>query len=294
VLVARATDDSGQAVATFVNYACHPTTLAWENRLISPDYPGAMREVVERAVPGPCVFLQGASGDLGPREGFSGDPALADRNGRQLGYAALSALESLPPAGTRYEYAGPVVSGATLGVWKHQPLPADRIAATGRWSLDRWTVTLPYRPELPTREAITEALKKFEAARKRGDETGDEAMARDAHAMIERMNRQLTRLAALPAGPELGLPVWLWRIGDALWLAVEAEHYQRLQRALRQRFPDLPIVVMTLANGSRPSYLPIAEVYDTGVYPETIAVVARGSLERLIAAIAERIAGRTS
>ena len=39
---------------------------------------------------------------------------------------------------------------------------------------------------------------------------------------------------------------------------------------------------MTLANGSRPSYLPTAEVYDTGVYPETIAVLARGSLERLI------------
>ena len=48
-----------------VNYACHPTTLAWENTLISPDFPGAMREVVERATAAPCVFLQGASGDLG-------------------------------------------------------------------------------------------------------------------------------------------------------------------------------------------------------------------------------------
>ena len=47
---------------------------------------------------------------------------------------------------------------------------------------------------------------------------------------------------------------------------------------------------MTLANGSRPSYLPTAEMYDTGVYPETIAVLARGSLEKLIEAIGERIA----
>jgi hypothetical protein len=291
VLVARATDEAGKVLATFVNYACHPTTLAWENQLISPDFPGAMREVIERAVPAPCVFLQGASGDLGPREGFSGDPALADRNGRQLGYAALAALESLPPAGTRFEYAGPVVSGATLGIWKHQPLPADRIAATALWRLDRWTVTLPYRREMPTPDAVTQALGKFEAARQRAEETGDEAMARDAHAMIERMTRQLTRLGALPAGPEIALPVWLWRIGDAFWVAVEAEHYQRLQQALRGRFPDRPIVVLTLANGSRPSYLPIAEVYDTGVYPETIAVVARGSLERLIEEIGERIAG---
>jgi hypothetical protein len=290
VLVARATDDAGQILATFINYACHPTTLAWENQLISPDYPGAMREVVERAIPAPCIFLQGASGDLGPREGFSGDPALADRNGRQLGYAALSAMESLVPAATRFEYAGPVVSGATLGVWKHQPLPPERIAATGKWRLQRWTVNLPYRPELPTSDAVVAARSRFEAARKRAEETADEDLARDAGAMIERMDRQMTRLAALPAGPEIPLPVWLWQIGDAFWLAVEAEHYQRLQRALRERFPDQPIVVMTLANGSRPSYLPTADVYDSGVYPETIAVVARGSLERLIEAIGERIA----
>jgi hypothetical protein len=146
---------------------------------------------------------------------------------------------------------------------------------------------------MPSRGAIAQALQKFEAARQRAQEAGDEALARDAHAMIERMNRQLTRLAALPAGPEFPLPVWLWRMGDACWLAVEAEHYQRLQRALRERFAGRPIVVMTLANGSRPSYLPIAEAYNTGVYPETIAVLARGSLERLIEVIGERIAGWT-
>ena len=42
------------------------------------------------------MFLQGASGDTGPRDGFVGDTEVADRNGRQLGYAALSALESIP------------------------------------------------------------------------------------------------------------------------------------------------------------------------------------------------------
>jgi len=290
VVVARAVSDVGATLATFVNYACHPTTLAWENQLISPDFPGAMRELVEQATQAPCIFLQGASGDLGPREGFSGDPALADRNGRQLGYAALSALEALPPAGTRYEYTGPVVSGATLGMWKHQALSPDQRAAKAQWRLARWTVNLPYRPELPTSDAVLAARAQFEAARKKAEQTSDPALARDAHAMIERMNRQLTRLAALPTGPDIPLPVWLWEIGDALWLAVEAEHYQVLQRKLRERFPGVPIVVMTLANGSRPSYLPTAEVYDTGVYPETIAVLARGSLEKLIEAIGEKIA----
>ena len=115
VLVGRVTADNGELLATVVNYACHPTTLAWKNTLISPDYVGAMREVIEQATDAPCLFLQGASGDLGPREGFVGDTAVADRNGRQLGFAALSALTALPAAGTLFRYTGPVVSGATLG-----------------------------------------------------------------------------------------------------------------------------------------------------------------------------------
>jgi len=48
VLVARITALDGAPAASIVNYACHPTTLAWENTLISPDFPGAMRELVER------------------------------------------------------------------------------------------------------------------------------------------------------------------------------------------------------------------------------------------------------
>src|SRR4051812_25960042 len=62
VLAARIADLGGHTLGVLVNYACHPTTLAWQNRLVSPDYVGAMREVVESATGAPCIFLQGASG----------------------------------------------------------------------------------------------------------------------------------------------------------------------------------------------------------------------------------------
>jgi hypothetical protein len=45
VMVVRLSDLRGRLIGTIVNYACHPTTLAWENTLLSPDYVGAMREV---------------------------------------------------------------------------------------------------------------------------------------------------------------------------------------------------------------------------------------------------------
>ena len=77
LLAARVTGDDRCTLATIVNYACHPTTLAWENKLVSPDWPGTMRDVIEQATGAPCLFLQGASGELGPREGYVGDVAVA-------------------------------------------------------------------------------------------------------------------------------------------------------------------------------------------------------------------------
>ncbi len=289
VLVARVTGEMGEVLATVVNYACHPTTLAWENTLISPDFPGAMREVVERATGAPCVFLQGASGDLGPRDGFVGDPAVADRNGRQLGYAALAALEALPPPGTRFRYAGPVVSGATLGAWEHVLLDPADMEPLARWRCTRWTVPLPYRSELRSLEETEAERTRWQAEEDAARRAGDPARTRDCRAMVERMTRWLTRIRSLPPGVAFPMPVTLWQMGDALWLAVEGEHYQELQRTLRARFPGRPVMVLTLANGSRPAYLPTRDAYGRGIYQESIAVLAPGCLEALGDAIGAEI-----
>jgi hypothetical protein len=291
VLTARITDETGAFLATVVNYACHPTTLSWQNTLLSPDFPGAMREVIERATGGPCLFLQGASGDIGPREGYVGDPEIADGNGRQLGYAALAALEALPPAGTRFVYTGPVISGATLGTWAHQPVDEKARDRYARWQLRRWTLELPYRADIPTAEGARAERDRWQAEERTAHAAGDALKARDCRAMAERMTRWLGRLPHLPPGSAFPLPIVLWRMGDAIWLAVESEHYNLLQRSLRDRFPDTPIIVMTLANGSRATYLPTLDTYGKRIYQESIAVLAPGSLERLIEALAEEIQG---
>jgi hypothetical protein len=289
LLVARATGDGGQTVATLVNYACHPTTLAWDNRLVSPDYPGAMREVIEKATGAPCVFLQGPSGDLGPRDGYVGDVEVADRNGRQLGYAVLAALESLPPAGTAFEYRGPVISGATIGVWEHRPHTLDEKSTGEIWRRQSFTVDLPYRDDLPTVEAT-----QLEWANWREKESRGGPLARDARAMVERLTRQLTRLAALPPGKSFSYHVTLLRLGGAVWVSVEGEPYNLLACSLRAAFPGIPIVIMTLSSGWRPAYLPTAEVYGKGIYQESVAVLAPGSLETLIESLIANIKALTA
>ena len=92
----------------------------------------------------------------------------------------------------------------------------------------------------------------------------------------------MQRLKFLPAGESIPFSIWLWSIGNAFWLAVEGEPYQILQRSLRERFPGVPIMVASLANGARANYLIPAGAYGSGRYPDTIAVLAKGSLETVI------------
>ncbi len=201
--VARITDEQSRCLGTIVNYACHPTTLAWDNSLISPDFVGATRELVEEAAGGLCLFLQGASGDLGPRRGFVGDTATADRNGRELGYAALAALEALPRPGLRYEYAGPVISGATIGVWHDVPFSSDERCQKQRWRAERFEVELDYRADLPTRDETDASRTQLLADETAALARGDVEAARRARAEAERMTRQLARLRGLPPGNRL-------------------------------------------------------------------------------------------
>jgi len=289
VLVARVTDQHDQPLASIVNYACHPTTLAWQNRQISPDFPGAMREVVEQATGAPCVFLQGASGDMGPRFGFVGDVEVADRNGRQLAHAALSTWEGLAPPNTRYVYSGPVISGATIGTWSHVPLPAERDETCATWRVDRRGLPLRYRPELPTAAEVEQDRQTLMDEERAARKSGKDDVARDRRALVERKTRLIARLRAMPQGETYPYEIVTWRMGDAVWLAVQGEPYNLLQRALRQQFAGTPIVVATIANGWGPSYLPPEETYAKGTYQENVAVLAKGCLERLIEEAAKRI-----
>lgn len=290
VLVARLAGDDQRLLATVVNYACHPTTLAWENTLISPDYPGAMRELVEQQTGAPCVFLLGACGDLGPRDGFVGDVAVADRNGRELGYAALAALVGLGPAGTDFTYAGPVVSGATLGTWKHLPLAVDRVRAAQVFAVRRVTVPVPYIDGRPRLEDLYAERADWQQQEEAARTAGDALRTRDCRAMVERLTRAITRWSACPPGDTFPYQLCLLRLGDAVWIAGEGEMYQLFQTELRQRFPEWTILPMMLGDGWRCSYLPTRETFGKGIYQEQIAMLAPGCLETVIEAAAGAIA----
>ncbi len=289
VLVIRATDADGTLRGTIVNYGCHPTTLAWENTLISPDYVGALRETVEAATGTPCLFTLGACGNLGPRRGFVGDTAIADANGRQLAYAALSALTTLDAPGQDFAYRGPVVSGATLGTWGAVAQPAAHVAAAQTTRGGQYCVDLPQKPR-PDAATLERDMASFLAQRAAADARGDAVAARNFGARAERARRWLARLVNLPAGPTYPYHFTVRRLGDAIWVGLGGEPYNVIQTELRGRFPDHPIVITVLAGELSTAYLLPADRYGVGLYQEEPSILAAGCLEQLTEAVAQRIA----
>ncbi len=76
LFVMRFDDLEGKPIAILVNFAAHPVMTSGSILKFSADYPGFMMNHVEKEMGAPCVFIQGASGDMsvnginvnGPRE----------------------------------------------------------------------------------------------------------------------------------------------------------------------------------------------------------------------------------
>jgi len=275
VVVGRVTAAAdGRVLATIVNYACHPTTLAWANHLISPDYIGAMREVVEANTGGaPCLFLQGASGELGPAHQYVGDAAVADQHGRRLGFSALSALEGMLPPGQALRYDGIVESGAPLAVWLPAPFEPSRVLDGG--AVD---VPLPLKP-MPT-------LEELEA----------EHEAADDRPIKERLFRKIQIVKNLSAGGHHVFPAWVWRAGDSLLVAHPNEAYSRFQEDLRAAFPDTTVVVMN-TSGAEMGYIYPPELDGVDLYQVWQTPFAKDALPTLTTACIEegrRLMGEAS
>ena len=255
LVVARVFDDENRTRATLVNYACHPTTLAWDNELVSPDFPGAMRELVEGATAAPCLFLQGASGELAPSEQYGGDPEAADRHGRVLGHAAMSLLEMLAPGQADMVFDGALESGAPLALWKPEAGELPETVAARAPVLD-----LSLKPDLPGLVEIRTDLAEVSSGFRH-----------------ERLVRQLRVRESVGEGSTSSERIWSWNLGAGGLVGVPFEAYSILQQELRRNCPHL--LVLNLANGNH-GYLPPADLYSgPSLYAVWQTPYAAGSLE---------------
>lgn len=258
LLVGRITAKDGSTIGTIVNYACHPTTLAWENKLISPDYVGAMRELVEESTDAPCLFLQGASGELAPAEQYSVDCALADSHGLQLGYSVLSVLQAMLPANRTLSFNRVVESGAPLALWKQFEIsPLKSLLAK------------VIEVEFPLKHMAS-----VEEIEQEWEECADRVLK-------ERLWRKRCIRKALGKGETTKIPLWIWNLGGTFLIGQPNEAYSDFQLQLRRQLKPREVAVVNIVNGYF-GYLPPEQLYDKDMYAVWQTPFAKGALEMLI------------
>ena len=266
--VGRLCDKAGKIIGTVVNYACHPTTLAWKNSKVSPDFVGEARDIVQAKTGAPMLFLQGASGDLAPRDGNSGDTEVADKNGRILGYATLATLEKMITSGKKMRFLEAVESGALLGDWEE----VENVASQ-QINAKRLDIEVPLQ-KLPTIEDLRERWKDV-----------------DEGARETRINRAMKlRAGYVLEGGRATHPVWIWQWGDAVIVGQPGEAYSYFQMELRRRHPDKVIFVLNCTNGPGYMYLPTPEAYQRLRYQAWQTLLQEGALELITDEVSAAIA----
>ncbi len=198
VLATRRGDGSLQGV--MCHFACHPTILGADSRLVSADFPGALRVALEVALDrggsAPVVlFVNGAAGDVSTRfTRRAQDAGEILRVGGMLATAAVQALHDASP------HTGPIRYGRT-------------------------TVRLPRRARhLPKCNVVL--------ANAGSDDEAPGLVSSAQLRVAETRSQGAAMLAALAQIPDEAIPDRLaleaWALGDVVLVAVPGELFASL------------------------------------------------------------------
>lgn len=280
VRVARLDAADDDPVATIVHYSAHPTITAGGNRYVHPEYPGPVRQVVERAVGGRCVFLQGTPGDIGPVETFVDELEPYHRLGAMLGHdaAATAIRASADPHRQRvaadqdpstwlafYEYAPPPVTDTTLRV-------------------ERRVLPMPVRADVGDPAELRARHAALQADLWRAVERGASPFEiRELRVQTKGVSMRAERAEALAGMTHFPLEVHGTRIGPLAFIGVPLEPFIELGRAIETASPFAMTFVSGYTNGYR-NYLPTAAEWHRGGYEVDISAFGPEAGELFVAA----------
>ena len=261
VIVVKFSSQDTNALATVVNYACHPTIMGPPNRLVTPDYPGAMKRVVEQNVGGKCFFLQGASGDQGPVQGFQGDPKVYRHFGAVLGLEAAKVAIGLTSVPARTTFREIIPSGAPLGMYDGDFSSAKSVPLR----ILSKEILVPLREGLPEKKAATEKLDFWKNKLKAAREQNDSAGITEATYMSRRADLQLRMADDFGGKTSVGVRTHFITFGDFAFVGTNIEPFCEIGRNVKKNSPFTFTCMSGYTNG-RLAYMPTAVEWPKGGY----------------------------
>lgn len=265
-----------QPLATLVHYACHPTTIGWDAKVATPDYPGMAKRVVEEQVGGTCLFLQGATGNLGPRQGFTGDLAIYRRFGRLLGLEAAKLALNIDTLPREPRFVGLQASGATIALFEDTPVepPPAALGVRSRF------LPLPLKTFPVPEEAEAEAAAfRTELARLRRE--GTEAEIRAATSKATQAGMRADRARLYHGRSHIDWQLQGIRIGPVALIAIPGEPFIEISQEIAARSPFPHTLFSGYSNGGF-SYLPVRSAYPEGGYEVETSPFAPGAAEIVV------------
>lgn len=224
--ILQVSDEDGTHKVTIFNYSCHPVTLGYESLFVSTDFPGSAREAVEKNQGGMAIFVNGAAGDLNPREAHLSDPAATDRIGEQLGKA---------------------VSESRLS----DDLREVDLKATAGF------ITVPFRDQNITREHIAAEVKR------KADDITEFFTWQD---MLKRWERKVYEMIDRgEVKSSFRFSVNAWKIGNTIIFFTQGELFVKYQIELKKIFSDYNLICIAYTHGIG-AYIPTADVFEKKGY----------------------------
>lgn len=280
VLVARIDALDGTPIATLLGYTAHATVLGPENRLISADYPGTAKKVLQSFTGGVVLFLQGSAGNVGPGpQGFRDHPHTARRLGTVLASAAIPAYYQLELDSTQWTLDTVVESGASLALYRRNlPQINDQ-------TVDVLTAiaTLPLHRDVSLEEAEADAQSKSAELQKLLSSHAPAEQIRDATFQAKRAAMRLGRIRRYNNQTHGQLEIHFLKIGPLVLGGIPAEPFVEIGLSIKARSPFPATWFGGYTNGWV-GYLPTDEGLREGGYEVRSSPFAIGSADALIAA----------
>ncbi len=258
--VVRVDNLDGEPIAILFSYGCHPVVVGPNSHVISSDFPGPARVVIEQNLGGTALFMQGCGGNINPRVGIGYEVDCRDNNNR---IGAMLGGEALKVAAAIRTH---LVQGERTGLWNipnilFTPwLPAVGDTCTYLGAVEE-VVKLEFS-ELPT-------LEQAKAIQKKWQDTLDERLQQHAQTWEIRVAAKYTEWsrklieAVENEHPTVDLILQAVRVNDIVFTSLNVEAFFETGLEVREKSPLEHTLVFGFTNGSI-AYLPRAEDYPEG------------------------------
>ncbi|MBI5877909.1 MAG: hypothetical protein HZB53_09675 [Chloroflexi bacterium] len=271
--VIRIDDLDGNVIAILVNYQAHPTIMAFDNRLLSPDYPGTVAHAVEQVMGGLCLFLQGAAGNQDTVRDAACDPADARWVGKMIALEVGRVAELIETQPRKREVVRVVESSWPMGVVKR--VPAGEADGTVHAIARKVAVPLDYRePPTPAEEQhLRDLQQRLEDLRKQG---APETQIREANMQVRRqlLHQNCNRIRS--TGQSLEIEFQAIRLGNCALVGIPVEPFAEIGVAVKKESPFETTFFSGYTNGVH-WYMAMPYAFEEGGYELWVCPFAPGA-----------------